>query len=49
LNEARTFKVHWPDFGLACAKVRGPPGFKAQTDLIPIFGEIEQLDSEIGN
>jgi hypothetical protein len=38
-----------PDLGIAYAKVRGPPGFKAPTDLIPIFDAIEQLDSEIGN
>ena len=32
-----------------CCSTRGPPGFKAPTDLIRIFGAIQQLDSEIGN
>jgi hypothetical protein len=37
------------NLGIAYAKVRGPPGFKAPTDLITILGKIEQLDSEIGD
>jgi hypothetical protein len=41
--------IYHLDRGIACAKVRGPPGFKAPTYLTPIFGAIEQLDSEIGH